>query len=62
MTLADIIQMQVDRRNGVMLSQTSINNLILHALTRECEVPKLQERIEQLEQELAQLTAKQQGE
>ncbi len=52
MTLADIIQMQVDRRNGVVLSRTSIDKLILHALMRECEAPHLQERISSLEAEL----------
>lgn len=52
MTLTDIIQMQVDRRNGVMLSRTSIDKLILHALAREWDVPQLHKRIESLEAEL----------
>lgn len=37
MKLADIIQMQKDRSNGVVLSQISIGKLIVHALMREVE-------------------------
>lgn len=57
MTLADIIQMQVDRRNGVMLAPTTIDKLIVHAVMREAEAPHLYERIESLKAELAQTKA-----